>query len=168
MKKLWCTNFTEFERIAKSQGWDKKVPKDIAIISINNGHDAGTDEEYHVCKGDNVLNLDFDDVDPVALDLDENTETYKYIQQHNGKETIIEFFTEKQAKESVKFIEDNKDKNFYIHCSAGISRSQAFVKYIQHVYQGTEWETNPINACKFPNGFVFQKLMQAWRELSWG
>ena len=166
MQKLWCTSFIQFEQIAKEQEWDKKVPKDIAIISINNGKDAGVDEEYHVCKGDNVLNLDFDDVEPMAFDLDDSVETHTY-KQNNEKEITLEFFTDKQAKDAVKFIEEHKDRNFFIHCSAGISRSQAFVKYIQYIYRGTEWETNPINACQFPNGFVYQKLMNAWRELSW-
>lgn len=166
MQKLWCTSFIQFEQIAKEHEWDKKVPKNIAIISINNGKDAGVDEEYHVCKGDNVLNLDFDDVEPMALDLDDSVETYTY-KQNNEKDIMLEFFTDKQARDAVKFIEEHKDCHFFIHCSAGISRSQAFVKYIQYIYRGTEWETNPINACQFPNGFVYQKLMNAWRELSW-
>lgn len=166
MQKLWCTSFNQFEQIAKENGWDKKVPKDIAIISINNGKYAGVDEEYHICKGDNVLNLDFDDVEPMALDLDDSTEKHTYT-RNDGKEITLEFFTDAQAREAVKFIEEHKSRNFFIHCSAGVSRSQAFVKYIQYIHRGTEWETNPVNACQFPNGFVYQKLMNAWRELSW-
>lgn len=162
--KLWCVGFLEFERIAKRNGWHIEVPSNIAIISINNGKDVGTDNEYHICEDDdNVLNLNFDDIDPTHLDLDDNIETYTYIQKHNGKETTIEFFTMDMAKKAVEFIENNKDKNFYIHCSAGVSRSQAFVKYIKNMYTETEWITNPNNPCIHPNGFVFQKLMQAWR-----
>lgn len=169
--KLWCVGFNEFEKLAKRNGWHLEVPSNIAIISINNGKDAGTDNEYHVCEDDiNVLNLNFDDIDPIALGLLDDIETYTYIQKYNGKETTIEFFTTDMAKKAVKFIEDMIEKNklddvdFYIHCSAGISRSQAFVKFIKNVYYEYDWETNPNNPCMHPNGFVFQKLMHAYRS----
>lgn len=170
--KLWCVGFNEFENLAKRNGWHLEVPSNIAIISINNGKDAGTDTEYHICEDDvNVLNLNFDDVDPMALGLNDNTETYTYENKYApGTFTTIEFFTNDMAKKAVKFIEDMIEDNkfdgvdFYIHCSAGISRSQAFVKYIKNVYDFIDWETNPINPCLHPNGFVFQKLMQAYRS----
>ena len=58
--KLWCTSFIGFKRIAYKHEWDEMVPNDTAIISINNGKDAGTVEEYHICKdAPNVLNLNF-------------------------------------------------------------------------------------------------------------
>ena len=162
MQKLWCLSFIMFEYIAKQYKWTEKVPDDIAVISINNGKDAGSDEEYHCCHGDNVLNLDFDDIDPVALELDETAETYLHKTKHG--DIIIQFFTDEMAKKSVEFIEKYKDRNFFIHCSAGISRSQAFVKYIKNVYFETEWMTNPDNECEFPNGFVYSKLMNAYRN----
>lgn len=164
--KLWCVSFLEFEHIAKRNGWCLEVPSNIAIISINNGKDAGTDNEYHVCEDDdNVLNLNFDDVDPMSLGLNDDAETYKHENKYApGTFTTIEFFTIDMAKKAVQFIENNKDKNFYIHCSAGISRSQAFVKFIKNVYYECDWETNPNNPCMHPNGFVFQKLMQAYRS----
>lgn len=170
--KLWCTSFLDFKRIAYKNEWDEKVPGNIAIISINNGKDAGTVEEYHICKdAENVLNLNFDDVDPMALGLSDDTEIYTYENEYaKGTFTTIEFFTNDMAKRAVKFIEDVIENNkldgvdFYIHCSAGISRSQAFVKYIKNVYDFMDWETNPNNPCLHPNGFVFQKLMQAYRS----
>lgn len=170
--KLWCVGFNEFEKLAKRNGWHLEVPSNIAIISINNGKDAGTDTEYHICEDDvNVLNLNFDDVDPMALGLSDDTETYTYENGYaKGTFTTIEFFTNDMAKRAVKFIEDAIENNkldgvdFYIHCSAGISRSQAFVKYIKNVYDFMDWETNPNNPCLHPNGFVFQKLMQAYRS----
>ena len=170
--KLWCVGFNEFEKLAKRNGWHLEVPSNIAIISINNGKDAGTDAEYHICEDDvNVLNLNFDDVDPMALGLSDDTETYTYENGYaKGTFTTIEFFTNDMAKRAVKFIEDAIENNkfdgvdFYIHCSAGISRSQAFVKYIKNVYYDYDWETNPNNPCLHPNGFVFQKLMQAYRS----
>lgn len=170
--KLWCTSFLDFKRIAYKNEWDEKVPDNVAIISINNGKDAGAVEEYHICRdAKNVLNLNFDDTDPMALQLDDDTETYTYENGHgSGTFTTIEFFTNDMAKRAVKFIEDvienNKldGVNFYIHCSAGVSRSQAFVKYIKNIYDFIDWESNPNNPCLHPNGFVFQKLMQAYRS----
>lgn len=160
MKKLWCTSFIEFEQIAKENNWDKEVPNDIAIISINNG--TCFENEYHVCKdADNVLNLNFDDADPIAYGLAEYIQFYSI---PGEKSIILKFFTNEMAKQAIEFIEANKDKNFYIHCSAGISRSQAFVKYIKNVYYEYDWETNPNNPCMHPNGFVFQKLKQTYRE----
>lgn len=166
--KLWCVSFIEFEYIAKENKWDGGVPSNIAIISINNG--TYFEGEHHICKdADNVLNLNFDDADPVGYGLPEDTEFYSY--NAPGKRSIsLGFFTKQMAEKAVKFIENVIENNkldgvdFYIHCSAGISRSQAFVKYIKNVYDFIDWETNPNNPCLHPNGFVFQKLMQAYRS----
>lgn len=170
--KLWCTSFLDFKRIAYKNEWDENVPDNIAIISINNGKDAGVVDEYHICRdAENVLNLNFDDTDPMALGLHDDTETYTYENMYApGTYTTIEFFTKDMANKAIKFIENIMDKHrlddvdFYIHCSAGVSRSQAFVKYIKNVYDAADWETNPNNPCLHPNGFVFQKLMQAYRS----
>ncbi len=158
MKKLWCLGFKDFKRIAYKSEWDLEVPKEIAIISINNG--SLIPGEYHICKSsDNVLNLDFDDVDPIGLGLEEDTSV------HITDERILVFFTDLMADKAIKFIENNKGKHFVIHCSAGISRSQAFVKFIKNVYSDYDWETNPNNPCIHPNGFVYQKLMQTFRNV---
>ena len=107
--------------------------------------------------------MNFDDADPIANGLDSNITSYEY----KGK--TIEFFTDEQANEAIHFIENNIKKSifsnihFFIHCSAGISRSQAFVKYIKNIYNEINWETNPNNPCLHPNGFVYQKLMNAYR-----
>lgn len=166
--KLWCVGFNEFEKLAKHNGWHLGVPSNVAIISINNG--TYFDGEYHVCKdAGNVLNLNFDDADPIGYGLDEDTEFYSY-NAPGTKNVTIGFFTNDMSKRAVKFIEDVIENNklngvdFYIHCSAGVSRSQAFVKYIKNVYYFLDWETNPNNPCLHPNGFVFQKLMQAYRS----
>lgn len=168
--KLWCTSFLDFKHIAYKNEWDEKVPDNVAIISINNGKDTGVIEEYHICRdAENVLNLNFDDVDPVVYGLPEDIEFYSYNAPDKTSITL-EFFTNDMAKKAVKFIGDMIRNNkldgvdFYIHCSAGISRSQAFVKFIKNVYYEYDWETNPNNPCLHPNGFVFQKLMHAYRS----
>ena len=165
-QKLWCESFLGFKYIAHKMEWDKYVPKDIAVISINNSNNSDIIEEYHICKdAPNVLNLEFDDSDPVAFGLSENSITYTYENIYEpGTYTTVNFFTIEMAKKCVKFIEENKDKHFFIHCSAGMSRSQAFVKYIYNVYYENKFYTNPNNPCMHPNGYVFQKLMQAYRS----
>jgi predicted protein tyrosine phosphatase len=158
MQKLWCLSFENFKETALSDNWDKNVPDNIAIISIVNTV-IDEDEIYHICNGENVLNLDFDDADPLANGLSDDIETFVL---EDG--SVIHFFTSSMAKQVVNFIEKHKDKDFYIHCAAGISRSQAFVKYIKNVYYDNDFYTNPNNPCVHPNGYVFQKLMQAYRS----
>lgn len=156
MQKLWCTGFKGFQDLVKINSWSENVPNTIAIISINSR--IPTDGETHLCNGDNVLNLDFDDIDPVSIGLNEDATEYSFTDKK------VYFFTSAMAKEAIDFIEKHKEKSFYIHCSAGISRSQAFVKYIKNIYFDNDWETNPGNPCIHANGFVFQKLMHAYRS----
>ena len=76
-----------------------------------------------------------------------------------------EEFTKEMADDVVKFIEKNIDKDFYIHCSAGISRSQAITKFI-HLNYDRNWELNPRNSdYLFANGMVYQMLCEAHRKL---
>ena len=160
--KLWCTSFIQFEQIACKNEWDKVVPDNIAIISICNSQNF--EGEYHICNNENVLNLNFDDVSPEALKVSDDTENFTY-QSYDDKEINLQLFTKSMADECVRFIERNKNKNFYIHCSAGVSRSQAFVKYIKNVYNDINWIINPNNPCEFPNGFVYNQLMKSYREI---
>ena len=153
---LWCTGFNEFRQLMNSKGWDT-VPDNVAIISINNSKYAHVEDEYHIFESaDNVLNLDFDDIDPMALGLDEYTEIHTYNTAYG--DNTIQFFTDKMASDAVDFIERNIDKDFYIHCSAGVSRSQAFVRYISTTYFNHTWFANSENPCRHPNGFVYAKL----------
>lgn len=153
---LWCTGFNEFRQLMNFKGWDT-VPDNVAIISINNSKYAHVEDEYHIFESaDNVLNLDFDDIDPMALGLDEYTEIHTYKTAYG--DNTIQFFTDKMASDAVDFIENNIDKDFYIHCSAGVSRSQAFVRYISTTYFNHTWFVNSENPCRHPNGFVVAKL----------
>ena len=158
--KLWCVNFRDFEKLAKANEWNKAVPSDTAIISIINSPDIRIDCETHVCKdATNVLNLDFDDCSPLTYKVDATAKTHEL---ENGD--TIYFFTPEMAKKSIDFIKKNKNKNIYIHCNAGISRSQAFVRFFLNNIHDHNWETNPNNPCLYPNGFVYQRLMEAYRN----
>jgi predicted protein tyrosine phosphatase len=64
--------------------------------------------------------------------------------------------TNNQARKLFKFIKQNNDCSFYVHCFAGVSRSAAVAKFIQEYYdvQGTVLENYRIY-----NNRVFSKLM---------
>lgn len=162
MQKLWCTSFLEFKKNAYKNKWDIEVPDSIAIISINNSEYNSVPGEYHICRdSNNVLNLNFDDSDPMAYDLDDDASIY------TDHFNTIKFFDNNMAEKAVRFIEFNKNKDFFIHCSAGISRSQAFVKYIINTYIDKEFHTNPNNPCEFANGFVYHKLNEMYRNINY-
>ena len=64
----------------------------------------------------------------------------------------------RQVIRACEFIDKHIDCDFYIHCNAGMSRSQAFVKYIQDCYPDKEWETRKENPCRFPNMYTCNML----------
>lgn len=159
-KKLWCVSLEKFKQMAKENGWTKEVPKDIAIISIINSKDVAEPGEKHVCKkADNVLNLTFDDCSPLTYKTEASAEEFEF---EEGK--FVKFFTPEMAKTCIDFFKKNKDKDIYVHCIAGMSRSQAFVRFALNNLHDHGWETNPNNPCLFPNGFVYQRLMEAYRD----
>ena len=61
------------------------------------------------------------------------------------------------AKEIVNFVRENKDKNFIVHCAAGVSRSSAVCMFIHltygHSLKGQFWYTSE------PNSHVLGKLL---------
>lgn len=133
--------------------------KDKAFISI-----IGTKEcrEYYLKEEDiqhwfkentdNVINLDFDDIDDDSVEWNGNT---------------FYGITGRQAKELCDFIENNIGKNFYIHCRAGKSRSQAVFSYIVNMY-GEEYGYNEKysgrkeNPCLTPNVRVLSMLKREY------
>lgn len=67
--------------------------------------------------------------------------------------------TEEEGEVIVEFIEKNIDANFYIHCDAGQSRSQAVVRFILECYgEGRKWQLNPTNPPDTPNIYVLSTL----------
>ena len=145
-----------------AQNWtDETLPDNVAVISIcctepvrtNFVHDRydGTDDTHRFSHRNNVLNLDFDDINEEVRHCD------------GGYDALN--ITKEQADEAVKFIDAHKDCDFYIHCNAGKSRSQAFIKYIREQYYDIDWETNPANPCLYPNIYVSNMLKRSAREL---
>ena len=102
---------------------------DLALISI-----IGTREclEYYLDEGntrhwfqdghDNVLNLDFDDLDE---DIVYKGHTFKTISMDQAMQAV-DFIDKAMANDELKEI--------VIHCRAGMSRSRAFAEYVYRTY----------------------------------
>lgn len=110
------------------------------------------DETGHWFKKDhpNVLNLDFDDI----------TEDKMY------KGHLFKAMSEEQADKCIEFIENNKNKNFEIHCTAGISRSGAVSQFIFEFYNQdkvySEADFEYFNRHIRPNNHVLTLLKRAY------
>lgn len=153
MNKLLCFSEKDFIKIMKMNGWItyKDLPKDIAIISIKGTRDymdyysIEDTNHYFDIDTDQILNLNFDDVnEDIVFD---NYYVFKSISND-------------QVVKSIEFIKNNIGKDFYIHCEAGKSRSQAFVRlildYFPEYYDSTS--INFSNPCLTPNINIFIKL----------
>lgn len=165
--KVYCYSRFEFAKEMNKLGWtDATLPENVAIISIcctepvkqhwkSKGYDGNEDEHYFK-DAENVLNIDFDDINEQTLKCYDNGE-YKFTA------TCI---TEAQAKELAIFIERHHNCDFYIHCNAGKSRSQAVVRYINDMYGHIKTiETRAENPCLYPNAFVLSALKHAYQDM---
>ena len=156
--KLVCCSQFEFDEICRVNGWSSNcMPPDCAFISIIGTPDCFiylNKTYYHWFKEENsqICNLEFDD-----------------ISQDSKQWRGLNFYgmSQAQAEKTVKFIESNLGKKFFIHCLAGQSRSQGIVRYILDVYPDyyTEMDTRRDNPCFTPNIDVVAKLKRAWRNL---
>lgn len=160
-KKVIVMSHKEFDEFCKSNGWnDKNVANisNIAFISIIGTkeclkHYLKEEDTQHYFKKNhnNVLNLEFDDL---SNDL-------------NWKGHIFKAMTDKQAEKCVKFIEKNQDKTIYVHCRAGVSRSQAFFRFIIDFYDGYYEDCGrKDNPCLSPNAHVVTLLKRAYYKLN--
>lgn len=127
MQKLYCFSRKNFNIYMDEQNWtDETLPDNVAVISIccteavrtNFVHSRydGADDTHRFSHRNNVLNLDFDDIDEEVRHCDGGYDAFN--------------ITKEQADEAVKFIEAHKNCDFYIHCHQGKRRSCAFCKFI--------------------------------------
>ena len=118
MPKLYCFSRKNFNNYMNEQNWtDKTLPNNVAIISICcteavktnfvHAHYDGADDTHRFSSRNNVLNLDFDDIDEEVRHCD------------GGYDALN--ITKEQADNAVKFIENNKDKDYYISNSMSSS-----------------------------------------------
>lgn len=158
MQKLYCFSRNDFNKYCSERGWNSETyPENAAFISICNTVD-GSDymypdelEHYFKTETPEIINLDFEDVtEPKVI--------------YRGR--VNRGISQEQANRLCEFIERNKDKDFYIHCEAGVSRSQGVVRYILDVYgEDHEFETLRNNPCRTPNLYVTALLKRAYRNL---
>jgi protein tyrosine/serine phosphatase len=129
--------------------------KDLAIISIVCENSRfipfkhGTNDEHHFKQNHaNVLNMEFYDID-----REEVFEGRKYLP-----------FSSDQAKRLIDFIEINQNKNYIIHCHAGISRSGAVGQFITDFYGWADKATFRFQYGKkiVPNAEVTRRLKEEW------
>ena len=126
----------------------------MALISIND-----TEGRWNVSWFDrdhpNVFRLWFDDV--------ENDE-----QKSPTNPFTCRAFSDEQAKQLFNFIKENENKDFIVHCSAGISRSGAVGYFINDYLDSDNEYFQRTNAHRiYPNGHVSRLLNKlAWDEQS--
>lgn len=153
--KIWCFSRRTAERFyRKTMGWleNKDIPENVAVISI-----AGTkeiqekyiqdNEDHWFNEDENVLNLNFDDVSEDTVETDEFT---------------FYGLTIEDARRTVEFIKNNIDKDIYVNCRAGKSRSQAIVRFILDCFPDRDNEINPGNPPETPNIDVLTKLKRVY------
>lgn len=134
-----------------SNGWDdNNLPNNAAFISILSPEEEYGEEHYFKENHDNVINIRCSDID--------------YYFYKAGGITYCGL-SDEQAEELFNFIDRNQDKDFYIHCSAGISRSQGVVRFILDYYDN--FEENPNNPCLTPNSHITKLLTRCWINKYW-
>ena len=162
MKKLYCFSRKDAKIFYREEmNWytNADLPDDVAIISIAGTPDSQEkylhDKEDHwFLESGNVLKLNFDDIS-------EDEFTYKGVVFHG--------LTDEDATRAIEFIIRNIDKDFYVNCRAGKSRSQAFIRFIQDLFLDRENEFNPNNLPEHstPNPGVLQKLKHIYTYDFW-
>lgn len=106
----------EFQIMSRAEA-EKTNFKEIgeeAIISISTPLEKPK-SNFPKLKSDNVLYIECDDV---------SYHGNIYIIGHSASETEVIYFSDQDAYNILKFLDENLDKeNFYIHCDMGRSRS---------------------------------------------
>jgi len=118
----------------------------LAIISITGGEPS--DKHYFKRSHANVLNISFYDIDEA-------------VEISGVKHEPI---TVEQARRIIDFIEVNQNKNYIIHCVAGVSRSGAVAQFITDFYGWADKSTFNYQYGKkiIPNTIVRKRLKEEW------
>lgn len=153
-QKLYCYSEPAFVAAMQGNGWHiaEDLPDNVAIISILEPDEAN---HHFFAEAANVLNVEFDDVDPTDWGAKRGETVYD-----PGNGYLVYALDDDMAQRITTFIENNKDCDFYIHCAVGASRSQGVVRYILDTYEDVDWQMNPNNPCITPNWHVVCMLKQ--------
>ena len=111
--KVYVFNKSLFDKCMSDNGiGDANIPEKCSIISIG---EPDTREHYFKDGNPKVLNIDFWDV--------------------NGYDVCgVKGMTDEDARIVCGFISENIGDDFYVHCRAGVSRSQAVARFLRDAY----------------------------------
>lgn len=183
-RRLYCFSFRDFEKRMIDLGYKKddqeKLCKDnISVISIGCTDDVAKYSkktyEYHYFNVinpifGNVLNVKFDDVDPLTWNKDIDYDTAvnnDFIHKDEATGITVHALDWDTAKTICEFIDLQvlAERDIFVHCSAGKSRSQGVVKYILDQYHDIDWQLNLNNPCITPNYHVVSMLKRSYNKL---
>lgn len=117
-KNVFVYSIGAFEQLSH------EFKKDKAIIRM---HNAKNKLWYEDTQAENTIWLFFDDIHLGSLSFIEKIKTI-----YLGLDSDL--FSINQAKQAIKFIEANQDKDFIVHCEYGRSRSVAFSIFLKEHY----------------------------------
>ena len=143
MEKLKCVNIS-----AREAGSLDTLPKGWVCISVNEEH-----RKHYDLKFDNdhnkkcILRLQFTDV---TYKVDQGGEVYSPIDLDSVHKIL-------------HFAEFHKDKNFIVHCAAGISRSAAICMFL-HVIYGHKLKKDFFFTSE-PNPFALGLLISTYKRV---
>jgi len=139
--KLTATNISRGDAVKF-----ESFGSDTAVISISSPGYNYFDYEQ-IVQHSNMLRMEFADINKERREV-----------EFDNKTITLYGMNDNQARIVVNFIEENKDKNFIVHCDAGVSRSAAICLYINLKY-GHSLKPN-FWALSHPNAHVKAKLMK--------
>ena len=188
VKNIICLSKNSFDYLMESKGWIDAPSNGVSCISICETEDYNKHwfKHWH----ENIFNLDIDDTSPFWFSRKHEADCYDkslalyndnqvklsnayfnhvYVSGENNKYcSLLHILDYEEAFALVKWIDYRikHDDTIYIHCAAGVSRSQGVVRYILDTY-GDEYDikTNPNNPCLTPNVHVVLMLKRACRHL---
>lgn len=124
-----------------------------AVISISSPGDPAPLKE----GWDPLLRVEFHDLAQTREEL--NAAGLDVLR---GQEIVI--FDGRLANKIDRFCWDNSDKDFIVHCDAGVSRSVAVGLFLKEIFQA-ELYTHAIHTTKAANGLVHRTLIRKyWQE----
>lgn len=151
------------------------------------------DGDYNNGYAGNNFNLDVDDIGPFWWETKENelydkawdlfedyltTHDKMYLNRSNAyfnyfrtlndyTPQVLHVMNCEEAFYLMQYIEEkilnNKVSEIYVHCGAGVSRSQAVVRYILDTYYEYNWVIRKTNPPQTPNVHILSMLKRAYR-----
>lgn len=190
VKNIICLDKYSFDDWMEHNGWVDIPTKGVSCVSICSPNEEDYAKHWFKHSNERVFNLDIDDVGPFWFTRKHEADCYdKSLALYNDNKIklsnayfnhvyisgdqnqycdMLHILDYEEAFTLVKWIDKRikEDNTIYIHCAAGVSRSQGIVRYILDTY-GDEYEikTNPNNPCLTPNVHVVLMLKRACRHL---